>query len=1572
MPLLPPLVQMAVLDTTKYMAGMKQISGANMAAAAAASSSAKSMTIIGSSLTRHLTLPIVAVGAAVAVMGTRFEASMTKMKSLVGISEKQYKSFSKTIMDFSPKAGRSADELAQALYFITSSGYKGAKAMDILKVSAKAAAAGLGHTQVTADAVTSAMTAYSDSNLTAKQATDTLIAAVREGKAEPEQLAHSIGRVIAPAKIMGISFDQVTGSVAAMTLQGLNAYESVTALRGILRSVQDPSNQAAKKLAAIGYSMETVRNNIKTKGMLPALLELKQQLQSHGIVYTDVFENIRAFNGFTILTEGNLRKTADVFRNTSEAMAGLGNETERAFKKVEKTTEFKLQQSLAALEVAAIKLAPPLMNALNDIAKFVTEIATGFSKLDVSLQNNIVKWAAVAAAIGPVIWILGKLSLAMMRVGAASKVMALASVSGFAPMNRVGTISGYSLGLTRLQKATGSIPGTAAGFDQATGKAIPAKDAVINSRGAFAAKAGASAALGVTTYVGMGYALDKLGVKAGNTRNALQNVTTGIAAGAPFGPWGMAAGAALGGVVTLFQAIGNASSFAAKRIEEDVRALKKLKGEIKEIQGTLNETGNATGETVDTVLKGKKNRKDREQIKQALIDSGVSEAKFNKFLAEGGDVRNIKSLQELGLRTGSANAISGAFSDKDLLKIAQAGLKKRGEAGLKQNETELATTLMSDAAIANRALTKQGLAAGSEAAKKGTYTNIKLSNLVASGMALFKKKASAFTNEADRRVFEDANGGVAGFVMSTLQPALAGMNEGQRNRITRSVSGQLYEQGQLGADGSGLMTSSDKAEKLNKQTYRQSLKAYGILDRESIQARDDLGGFQSNVGGDYRYGESMIAISRLGVRLEAMKGDTGDKHFNRKMKHLVNNTINKIEDSQALSTDPAVIAALDAELARVRTFKQSLTPEGPSQRVAGIGQTGQTVNAGIQADIDRANYFTGKISAFDALNGMPALPAIGAANIRLGGKGQATDNTVKDIIDLQNQGLGLFESGTMSALLKQYTGDSTAGFGKLGVTGDYLKKKDDASPRYKRKRKAQQKEIGLAAEFNQSLLNSLQNATEEEKNTVEFQDLVRRQAEFQDQLYPYGINNNNGKFKGDRLRGSTDLANDFATQAGGTSRAKGAREARLLNKRNFTGVNAQSQGAQDLTNYALGYGTVGGVDASAVSNRKVEKRNEILTAQRSVVRGVFGGTKQGAGLEIPDFTQAAFKGIGKKSKKEITDMKASLQTQMQTISRLRVDPETKTGTRKAEMLLEAYEKVEAKIKRINELKNPNAELPIVPPLPPETPPVAAGLARELAGIGRYGGSTLLTSMNKLPEAGVLVPKGATDIEYALDGVTVLSYTNPPVKVTPAEKKGKGKGTGTGKDEGKDKVDKPTVQTDGVTKAVGVIRTASEKIKDKLNLVDKTNAKPEINLNTKNSMAKAESFLSILNTIQRKQNKINETNLDGTPKKNSYMGGLVRGNTNQPVPMTLHGGEYVLPANVVSAIRHGAISRNVSLAEPKLSNPQISAAGRTSAQTVPSNIDKSVKIEQTNHVTALDPRSVAKDIAYETSWQLSGR
>ncbi len=52
------------------------------------------------------------------------------------------------------------DEEAEALFFITSAGLEEKEALDMLEVSARAAAAGLGDIATIADAVTSAANAY--------------------------------------------------------------------------------------------------------------------------------------------------------------------------------------------------------------------------------------------------------------------------------------------------------------------------------------------------------------------------------------------------------------------------------------------------------------------------------------------------------------------------------------------------------------------------------------------------------------------------------------------------------------------------------------------------------------------------------------------------------------------------------------------------------------------------------------------------------------------------------------------------------------------------------------------------------------------------------------------------------------------------------------------------------------------------------------------------------------------------------------------------------------------------------------------------------------------------------------------------------------------------------------------------------------------------------------------------------------------------------------------------------------------------------------------------------------------
>ena len=105
-------------------------------------------------------------------MAADYQSSMQKINGLVGISQKQVNAWSDDILELGKTLPQSPKDLADAMFFITSAGLRGKTALDALKQSAKASAAGLGETKVVADAVTSAMNAYGKKNLSAAQATD--------------------------------------------------------------------------------------------------------------------------------------------------------------------------------------------------------------------------------------------------------------------------------------------------------------------------------------------------------------------------------------------------------------------------------------------------------------------------------------------------------------------------------------------------------------------------------------------------------------------------------------------------------------------------------------------------------------------------------------------------------------------------------------------------------------------------------------------------------------------------------------------------------------------------------------------------------------------------------------------------------------------------------------------------------------------------------------------------------------------------------------------------------------------------------------------------------------------------------------------------------------------------------------------------------------------------------------------------------------------------------------------------------------------------------------------------------
>ncbi len=281
-----------------------------------------------------------------------FETSMNKIVSLVGISREQMNGWSDAIIEMAPALRKTPIELADAMFFITSAGLRNAAALDALKISAKASASELGNLNEIAHAVTSAMNAYGIENLSAEDATDVLLATVREGTIEADELAGVIGRVIPIASNMGVEFHEVGAAIAAMSKTGTDAAEGVTSLRNILTNLLDPAAGVVVAMDNIETSAEEVRRQIREEGLLTALQNLKDLADENNIGMAEFFPNVRGLAGVLDLLGENVEENVRIF----ESLKDVTGETQLAFEETANTTKQKLAVSMSELQGEMIGL----------------------------------------------------------------------------------------------------------------------------------------------------------------------------------------------------------------------------------------------------------------------------------------------------------------------------------------------------------------------------------------------------------------------------------------------------------------------------------------------------------------------------------------------------------------------------------------------------------------------------------------------------------------------------------------------------------------------------------------------------------------------------------------------------------------------------------------------------------------------------------------------------------------------------------------------------------------------------------------------------------------------------------------------------------------------------------------------------------------------------------------------------------------------------------------------------------------------------------------------------------------
>lgn len=365
--------------------------------AAARAKATKSMGAMGAgatALANKFALPMLAIGAVSVKMAREFGGSMTKIQTLVGVSKEQVDDWRGALLKMAPALGKSPKELADALFFVTSAGFRGAEAIDILTIAAKASKVGLGETKVVADALTSAINAYGPANLTAARAGDILTATVREGKAEASAIAPVLGNLLPLASELGVGFDEVGGSIAQMTRIGMSASTAGTALQALMSGLLKTTKPAAEKLASVGLSAAGLRDQLKNKGLISVLQTLNEKFGGNVEAMAEVFPNIRALKGVLALAGKAGAATTDVFNGVTDSVGMLGD----GFKVVSEKDGEKLTRALVKLQVTSIRLGDAILPVAAKIIDAFGNMVGAFSALPGPVQKGIAVFMGIVLA----------------------------------------------------------------------------------------------------------------------------------------------------------------------------------------------------------------------------------------------------------------------------------------------------------------------------------------------------------------------------------------------------------------------------------------------------------------------------------------------------------------------------------------------------------------------------------------------------------------------------------------------------------------------------------------------------------------------------------------------------------------------------------------------------------------------------------------------------------------------------------------------------------------------------------------------------------------------------------------------------------------------------------------------------------------------------------------------------------------------------------------------------------------------------------------------------------------------
>ena len=359
----------------------------------------------------------VLTGAAVAAI--KFQKQLAIVSTMLsGPAKQRLTEYSRALMDMAAQFGQSTATLSKGLYDILSASVDASKALEVLKVSARAAAGGFTETGITADAITTILNAYQISADKAAEISDKLFATVKRGKLTMGELSAGIGKAAATAAIAGMSLDELLAAISTITRAGIRTDQAMTAVVGVLRAFIGPTSEA--KAVAKQYGVELSTATLRAEGLSGVIQKLNgltaEQLRQ-------IFPNIRGLKGIAAAMQDLEGHAIDLNMVTNSA--GM---TWEAYQKRVGTASFQIDRMKEKIKNLFRSMGQNLLPTIKDGASWLGKFTSALSNSSGVVLETIKGIAALAIKLIMVVGAVKPLSASFMLLATNPLVLLIAAV----------------------------------------------------------------------------------------------------------------------------------------------------------------------------------------------------------------------------------------------------------------------------------------------------------------------------------------------------------------------------------------------------------------------------------------------------------------------------------------------------------------------------------------------------------------------------------------------------------------------------------------------------------------------------------------------------------------------------------------------------------------------------------------------------------------------------------------------------------------------------------------------------------------------------------------------------------------------------------------------------------------------------------------------------------------------------------------------------------------------------------------------------------------------------------------